>query len=515
MPQAEAVASPRTLEPPAPTPTVATRSRTGRSDAVLVGLLATLVSGVALWRPAPWFDEVATRVAVGRSAGQLAELVTRVDVVHGAYYVLLQPWAALVGTSTAALRAPSALAAGAAAAGVVVLARGLGPRRYAVSAGLVTALLPRVTSMGAEARSTALVTALVTWWFVALLAALRRGGRWRWVVTAALGVAATLVFVYAGLLVLAQAISLVQARRGPPPHGWWPGAVAVSAATTLLGAAAAAQSQQVSWLPAITPSTLWLLAVEQFFPGSRALAAAAWTLVLVGVVGSLRAVRRAPCAPARARARAVLPGPVGLALPWLAVPPVLLVGGSLLGEPIYYPRYVAFTSGALALLVALPLARGRGWRPAAAVGLLAAIAAPVLAEQKEVAAKSDYSLAAAEVQRQGRPGDAVLWGPFAVFPADTRVLAAAYPDAFAGLRDPTLGAPRSVAGGLWPATRPLTDVAGELVEADGVLVVRDRARPMLAGDTDRLLLSGAGFVQVATWHGPETDVLRFERIAAD
>nr|WP_276610959.1 glycosyltransferase family 39 protein [Kineococcus siccus] len=421
----------------------------------------------------------------------------------------MQPWAALAGSSATALRVPSALAAGAAATGVVVLARRLGSRRYAVTAGLVLVLLPRVTSMGAEARSTALVTALVTWWVVALVTALRRGGRCWWVLTGALGVAATLVFVYAGLLVLAQAVSLVVARRGPPPRGWWPGALAVLATTAALGAVAAGQAGQVSWLPEVTPSTLWLLAVDQFFPGSRPLALLAWTLVLVGVAGTLRRARRDRPAPRD------VPGPVALALPWLVLPPALLVGASLLGDPLYYPRYVAFTSGALALLVALPLARWRrGWRPAAALGVLAAVAAPTVAAQRQVTAKSDYALVAAEVQRQSQPGDVVLWGPLAEFPADTRVVAAAYPEAFAGLQDPTRGAPRSAGGGLWPATRPLTEVVDGLARADDVLVVRDAARPLLPGEADRRLLAEAGFAPAGTWHGPQTDVLRFERVDA-
>ncbi|MET0303327.1 MAG: hypothetical protein ABW040_04690, partial [Microbacteriaceae bacterium] len=138
-------------------------------DATLTGLLATLVAVIGSWRPDFWSDEEATLAAADRPLAGLITMVTeQLDAVHGLYYALMQGWVAVAGTSEFALRFPSAVMAGAAAAGAVVLARMLADRPTSLIAGVITAALPAVTYAGMEARSYAGSLAVVTWLTVVL-----------------------------------------------------------------------------------------------------------------------------------------------------------------------------------------------------------------------------------------------------------------------------------------------------------------------------------------------------------
>src|SRR5688572_8806496 len=71
--------------------------------------------------PSFWLDEAATISMAGRSLPDLERAVHRLDLVHLAYYLIMKPWVALFGDGELALRAPSAVAMAAGAAGVVAL----------------------------------------------------------------------------------------------------------------------------------------------------------------------------------------------------------------------------------------------------------------------------------------------------------------------------------------------------------------------------------------------------------
>ncbi|WP_432547347.1 glycosyltransferase family 39 protein [Kineococcus sp. SYSU DK004] len=493
--------APRAEAPPAPG-----RRRTALA-ALVAGLLAAALTAAGSWRPSMWFDEAATASAVRRSPGELLELVGTVDVVHAVHYALTGAWAALAGTSPLALRLPSAVAVGAATAGVLVLGRLLAAPERAARTGVVAAacfvLLPRVTWMATEARSYALSAALVTWWTVALVLAARRGGRW-WLLWAGLGTASVLVFLHSALVLAAHAVTApALARR--VPRGLVAGSVPVVAATLVLGAVAAGQYGQVAWLPEIGPATLRLLALDQFFYGAPALAVLAWGLAAAGALLALRGAVRG-----RAGDGAVL----AVALPWLVLPPLLLVVASVLHEPLYYPRYVGATAGALALLLALALTAAPGrWTAAAGAGVLAALAAPAFVEQRTATATakqaSDWALVAEHVETTAREGDAVVWGPLDVFPADTRAIAVAYPGAFAGLADPTLAVPATGTGTLWATTSDVAAATGELADADRVLAVRAHGEPLRPDEVDAL--ARAGFTPATRWQGPSTHVVVLTR----
>ena len=98
-------------------------------------------------------DEAASLLSAQRSFDSLFTMLGHVDAVHGLYYVLLHLWIGVAGTSPFAIRLPSAVATGLAAAAVAWMCGRLGSRRLALLAGIVAAVLPRLTFAGEEARS--------------------------------------------------------------------------------------------------------------------------------------------------------------------------------------------------------------------------------------------------------------------------------------------------------------------------------------------------------------------------
>src|SRR5580693_4897211 len=115
-------------------------------DPLAVALLAAVISSIAASRPSLWFDESATiSASAGRSLPELWGLLGRIDAVHGLFYLLMHGWFCLAPPTEFWSRVPSCLAVGIAAAGVVVFAKLFLPRTTAVCAGLVFAILPRVT----------------------------------------------------------------------------------------------------------------------------------------------------------------------------------------------------------------------------------------------------------------------------------------------------------------------------------------------------------------------------------
>ena len=139
-----------------------------------------------------------------------------------------------------------------------------------------------------------------------------------------------------------------------------------------------------------------------------------------------------------------------MALPWLVLPPVLLLAVSEL-HPVYTERYVLYCFPALSLLVAAGLARitalasGRsfGQRSRVLAVLPSAVLATVLAvsligPQLGIRITShrtdDLRTVTAIVAAHERPGDAVFY-----LPQTTRVVGMAYPAPFRRLRDIALG----------------------------------------------------------------------------
>ena len=198
------------------------------------------------------------------------------------------------------------------------------------------------------------------------------------------------------------------------------------------------QQEQIAWLT--RPNVKAIERLLTALAGSRALILPFALLALAGLVAACLADDWRPLNPA------------AIALPWLVVPPFVLIAVSFV-KPVYYVRYVEFCLPALAILAGAglvglirlaavtPLGRLRlAWLPTVLViaGLAALLAGPQQAIRQTAARPDNLRLASAIVAAHEQPGDVVL-----DIPPDMQVLGTGYPAPFLRLRDIALASPRS------------------------------------------------------------------------
>ena len=407
-----------------------TAARRWSLDPVVVAVIAVGISVAGAARPSLWFDEAATISASTRSAAQLWRMVGNIDAVHGLYYLLMRGWYAVFPATEFASRFSSALAVGLAAAGVVVLGRQISTRSVAVTAGLVFAVLPRVTWAGMETRSYALSMAAAVWLTVFCVLTERRGRPWWWLTYALLLAAATLLNVFLLLIVPAHGVAVAMTGSTPRRVRLWAVAAAgATAAVTPFLMFAQSQLFQVRWIAPLGSHTIGEVLEQQYFDHSLPTALAAGAILAAALVcGSW---------PATGRPGRLLPV---LALTWIVVPTATLLAYSELRNPIYYPRYLSFTAPAFALLVGLcVVALGRSRIGVAVVlACFTVAAAPNWLAQRGPYAKEnmDYSAVADLIERNAAPGDClVLDNSVAWKPGPIRPLTAARPNVYRKLRD--------------------------------------------------------------------------------
>ena len=420
-------------------------------DPWAVAALATVVSTAWACRPSLWFDEGATiSAAASRTLPELWRLLGRIDAVHGLYYLVMHGWFAIFPPTEFWSRLPSALAVGAAAAGVTVFTRQFTPRATAVCAGAVFAILPRITWAGMEARSYAFAVAAAMWLTVLLVAAVRRNGVRLWV-GYALGLAVSILLsLNLILLVTVYAVALpllapAGARKSPVIRWAVASAAAVGLMTPFL-VFAHGQVFQVNWLFPVSWHYAFDIVLRQYFDHSVPFAVLAAVLVVAAAAARLSGVS----APAGATRNLVV-----LCAAWILVPTGLVVGYSAVAEPIYFPRYLILTTPAVAVIMAVcitTIAR-RPWPMAGVVLVLAVAAVPnYLFIQRWPYAKEgwDYSQVADLIGSHAAAGDCLLvdntvgWRPGPV-----RALLATRPGAFRSLIDVGRGAYGPKVGWLW------------------------------------------------------------------
>jgi len=474
----------------------------------LVGLLAFTIAVIGITTPSVWYDEAATITSTTRSWPELWAMLGNVDAVHGVYYVAMHLVFDLVGYSPLALRMPSALAVAATAALVVVLGRQLGGARLGLIAGLVFAVLPRVTWMGGEGRSYAL-----TAFFAALLTVLliwaQSGSRRRWIAYGVVALIGSSVFIYLALVVLAHGATLLwKTLRGRPGSladlRRWATVVGAAALVGLpLALEIVGQDGQVAWIGPVGSQTVTDVIRTQWFHDSWPLAILAWGLVLLGVLRQL------------ARPR---PGLLATLIPALALPTVALVAVSLVHEPLYLPRYLSFGTPFIAVAVAVGIA-GIRWRVAGAsvLGLLVVLSVPQMVAQRQPESKENSSwaqvadLISAERAADG-PGTttAFIYGNVQRHPSATsRVMAYSYPAAFADSIDVTLRTPAAQTAQLWETRAPIAASTERLLGADVAYLITSNARD-LRGETIAALVP-LGWHVAQRWDLTAVHVLRFER----
>jgi mannosyltransferase len=388
---------------------------------------------VALWGitgSSYWRDEAASLSAAERPLGNLVRMLGHVDAVHGAYYVIIWAVVRIGGAGELATRLPSALAMAAAAAAVTALGRRLVSPRAGLAAGLVFAILPEVSWYGQEARSYAMVTALAAFATYLLVRALQAAGRvggaaggageaaggagaGRWLagygaVLAVLGVAN----LFGLLLIVPHAVTVgLACRRSASDRepsgrgaarslarGWLTAAAAAVLLVSPLMALAWVQRGQLAWL-----SQAGLAGLEslQLLVGTTAMTIAAGTVLACAVAFC---ARRGPERLAAAWPR----GLTGLAVPWLVLPPAILLAVSPV-TPIYAFRYVMICTPAVALLLGTGLAALGRAAGALAFVLIAALGLPFQLFIRSPGGHGDAILQADRIVAANmRPGDAVL-----------------------------------------------------------------------------------------------------------
>jgi mannosyltransferase len=402
--------------------------------------VTAVVLGIGITGPSYWRDEAATVAAVRRPLGALVRMLGNVDAVHGAYYLLIWPVAQLFGTGEQVLRLPSLVAMAVAAGFITAIGRRLVSPRVGVTAGLIFAVAPTVTEYGQTARSYALVTMMAAIASYALVRALEddtSGVRWIWyaISLAALGA----LNIFALLLIPAHGITMDLRYRGQLQAGRRTAAIRrwlLAAGTGLvlnvpLIVTASGQRAQIGWLPAPSVADVGNV-LDQLGPP--------WMTAAIGVVllaGAATAVTRrrampgrpGPGSPEPASYRCTVPI---LCLPWLAVPPVLLLLVSFI-SPVYTQRYIIFCLPAAALPIAVALGQlarvpgPRLLRVAIPVIAIAAIAALGISAQFQYRQPwghvDDIREADLIISATARPGDGVMYGLSSFLP-----ISAAYPD---------------------------------------------------------------------------------------
>lgn len=479
-----------------PTRLATTSSREFAGAAGLLGLFGFILSFAGSWIPSYWGDEAASVMSAERSLPSLFRVLGNIDAVHGGYYLFLHGWIEIFGASELATRLPSALAIGFATAGTVLLARMLVNTRVAVIAGVVFAVLPRVTYMGAEARSTALATMLAVWTFVLLVHIVRaRAGAPLlrlafWAAYALMVTLSAYMFLYTALLIPAHAltVALLSRRRRGALLAW----AAAAAAGLLLASPVfywgVGEREQISFLARRPTVSVLDAAVHQWF-GTPALAGIAWALIAIGAVATFvprfRARGRAP----RAELLVVLA--------WAIVPSAVLLIGTQLITPMYSLRYLSICTPAAALAVAVGIAALRPrWTQVVAVLLVGALATPGYLAQRTDFAKdggSDWRQVSDILRTEARPGDAVVFDESTKPSQRPRLAMHLYPAGFVGLDDVTLNRSYQDVDWLWDTTIPLAEATSRLAGTDRVWVLHNVGSRDTVSGTDIGVLQQLGF----------------------
>ncbi len=389
------------------------------------------------------------------------------------------------------------------------------PALTGLLSGLVFATAPYMTYYAQMARSYAIVTMFATIATYLLLRAYP-DGRWRWWAAYGAAVALAGLFNLFGLLILAAhgVTLLLTDARGQSAAGRrigriplrWLGASA--AAVIVLGpllSVAHREQKQIAWVTRPDAGTIQKLIID--FAGSRELVLPVALLALAGIAVACLADNWRPLNPA------------AVALPWLAVPPFVLIAASYL-KPVYVERYVEFCLPALAICVGaglaglVRLAAGTRlarlrltWVPAAVViaGLGVLLIGPQQAIRQSAARPDNLRLASAIVAAHEQPGDVVFY-----LPVNMHVLGTGYPAPFLRLRDIALaGSPIASATLTGTEVTSPALLKSRFTDVRRVWVVTGGSNykfPVPATPVDKekmALLAGAGMHIIDRWQAGE------------
>jgi len=474
-------------------------------DPWLMAALAAAISAAWACRPSLWFDEGATiSASASRTLPELWKLLGHIDAVHGLYYLLMHGWFAIFPPTEFWSRAPSAVAIGAAAAGVTVFTRQFVPgRATALCAGAMFAILPRTTWAGMEARSDAFAAAAAIWLTVLLVVAARRNRPRLWLVYA-LGLMLSillnlnlilLVLVYAAMLPL---LTPTKARKSPVI--WWAvtSAVAVGAMTPFI-VFAHGQVWQVNWIYPVSWHYAFDIILRQYFDHSVPFAILTAVLIVAAIVAR-QAGARAPAGDTR--------NVLVICATWVVLPTALVVVYSAINEPIYYPRYLIFTAPAVAVVLAVcvvTIAR-KPWPIAGVVLLFVVAAVPnYLFTQRWPYAKEgwDYSQVADLISSHAAPGDCLMVDNTVPWkPGPIRALLATRPAAFRSLIDVERGVYGPKVGSLWDGHVAVWLTTAKINKCSTIWTITGRDKSLPGHQTGQSLPSGTAFGRTPAYRFP-------------
>jgi len=444
-----------------------------------VPALVTLL--VASWQvtgPSYWRDEAATVSAVSRPLPALLRMLTHVDAVHGAYYLIMWPVAKVAGTGEIAMRLPSVAAMAVTAAFIAVIGARLVSERTGLAAGLVWAVLPGTSWYGQDARSYAMATTLACVASYLLLRLLDKPDRGR-IAGYALALAAVgWISLFALLLVPAHGLTWLASRRKGTGRGWLAAAAAAVLVNVPLMIFAWRQRADIEWIPPLNQHEAdTLLAWSGSPPASQvALLIVIAGIAFTGASGWL-ALRRG------------FPGTLlALCVPWALAPVAILTSASLV-MPVFQFRYVLISVPAVSVLAGAAIgALGRAAGAGAAV-VLTLVGIPGQVTDRYSAGHYDNIRYLDHViSAQMQPGDGVLYSW-----QGWRQAAAAYPYGIAQLDDIALAQDPVTAGNLLGTDLPTAQIARKLASVKRVWLLQATFSPPDS------LLEKHGFRLMKSW----------------
>ncbi|WP_139244514.1 glycosyltransferase family 39 protein [Arthrobacter alpinus] len=495
------------------------RLRSVQLAPIYVGFVGFLVSFAASWVPSLWRDEAATAYVANHTTSELFTIVGQIDAVFGLYYWLMHEWLSVVGTNPLTLRFLSAVAVGVGAAAVTATGTRLYRTSFGIVAGLLFAILPRMTTMGIEARSYALCAAMaaVLGWLTVVLSDRARA------LTAVfyflVGTFAVYLHMYAVLVVGTLWLSGMFLARTKKSRIWLSFASAgVFAATIPLLLLAKNQAgAQISWINSSPLRMMYQAVVEQYFPYktvvrfttpdqewvrvvATVLAVVAWLLIAVVVVRGWKQYRRL----------------LIFSLPSVVLPTTLVLAYSLAVSPVYTPKYLIATVPAFAILLACALfSLRRTWVQATAVVLLVGLIVPIYIAQRQPNAKfviDDYSFIAETVDHNAREGDGILFDSSPGDPIESgRNAISGYPQAFSKTLDmaEVTGPARLTTP--WSPQLSFNQIHQVVEQTPRIWLVTTPQRDNNANADYAAELTQLGFREVSRFAGPTHIVLLWSR----
>ncbi len=320
------------------------------------------------------------------------------------YYGLLRLWTGLAGSSSFALRFPSALAATFTVPTIYVLGRRADGRCTGLLAAAMLAFNPYHLWYAQEARMYALSILASAGMLIAFIQALKRPGLYWWATLALISSLAYLTHFFTWTLAAAQfVVILADFRRLYPRFRRWVVAQAVAALPTAAWVMSALIKRGTTGLGgAWIPRPSLLAPLYTFFNYSLGYETDPSPALLLGWALFLGAFALAFGYRAQKRWRQTL-------LAWIAVPVTTTYVISL-RRPYYVDRYLSIVLPSFLIWISLGVrALPRRWRPVASAVLLAATACAGLGVLLGVRyQKEDWRSAISQIRHRAHPGDQVL-----------------------------------------------------------------------------------------------------------